>query len=243
MKASLIKKSLLGLLTFISLTLMILPFVAVYDLGNEATLLAYAASVCLFLVFIPKVRYSLPLLLLGWFVVLYRIFPYGTSFSLDWLTRFGYDFLRAVREIIMGDVGYITELAAVTLIVNWVLFLAILPIIFRWFFFTYAMMLSYLLTVVIFNRFDLTWHITGILICGLASSLNAHMQIQHTRKLGDAGIVNVAPSDGCCCLFAKNSDQGAIGQSIDHDPHQFESNRLLSIYRRTWYPVRFPNWF
>ncbi|WP_461203034.1 DUF4129 domain-containing transglutaminase family protein [Enterococcus sp. N342-3-1-2] len=189
MKASLIKKSLLGLLTFISLTLMILPFVAVYDLGNEATLLAYAASVCLFLVFIPKVRYSLPLLLLGWFVVLYRIFPYGTSFSLDWLTRFGYDFLRAVREIIMGDVGYITELAAVTLIVTWVLFLAILPIIFRWFFFTYAMMLSYLLTVVIFNRFDLTWHITGILICGLASSLIAHMQIQHTRKLGEWTLV------------------------------------------------------
>ncbi|OTN75754.1 hypothetical protein A5886_000830 [Enterococcus sp. 8G7_MSG3316] len=189
MKDDLIKKWLLGILTFVSLTLMILPFVAVYDLGNESTLLLYTAFVCLVLVLLPKVRYSLPLLLIAWFVVLYRIFPYGTRFSFEWLARFGDDFMRAVREIIVGDVGYITELAAVTLIVTWVLFLAILPIVFRWFFFTYAMMLTYLLTVVIFNRFDLTWHIVGILICGIVSALIEQVEEWQKRKAGEWALV------------------------------------------------------
>ncbi|WP_430611399.1 DUF4129 domain-containing transglutaminase family protein [Enterococcus sp. DIV0876] len=189
MNGTLIKKCLIGLLTYISLILMILPFVAVYDLGNESTLLLYAGFICLSLVILPKLRYSLPLLLVAWFIVLYRIFPYGTGFSFDWLIRFGYDFLRAVREIIVGDVGYITELAAVTLIVTWVLFLAMLPIIFRWFFFTYAMMLTYLLTVVIFNRFDLKWHIAGILICGMASAIIAQIQIWDKRKVAEWTMV------------------------------------------------------
>lgn len=42
-----IKKALIGLLTFLSLSLVILPFIAVYDLGNQFTLLTYAFSVCL----------------------------------------------------------------------------------------------------------------------------------------------------------------------------------------------------
>lgn len=100
-----IKKALIGLLTFLSLSLVILPFIAVYDLGNQFTLLTYAFSVCLILTIVPKVRYSLPLLAAAWLIVLYRIFPYGTAFSFDWLLRFWLDLHRAFQEILSGEVA------------------------------------------------------------------------------------------------------------------------------------------
>ena len=178
-----IKKALIGLLTFLSLSLVILPFIAVYDLGNQFTLLTYAFSVCLILTVVPKVRYSLPLLAVAWLIVLYRIFPYGTAFSFDWLLRFWLDLHRAFQEILSGEVGYITELAAVTLIVSWVLFLAILPIAYQRFFLIYATMIGYLLTVVIFNQFDLTWHLIGIFLCALASSLIQRSAFQSSQMI------------------------------------------------------------
>ena len=49
-----IKKALIGLLTFLSLSLVILPFIAVYDLGNQFTLLTYAFSVCLILTVVDR---------------------------------------------------------------------------------------------------------------------------------------------------------------------------------------------
>ncbi len=96
-------------------------------------------------------------------MVLYRIFPYGTAFSFDWLLRFWLDSSPCLsRDILSGEVDYITELAGVKLIVSSVLFLAILPIAYQRFFLIYGTMIGYLLTVVIFNQFDLTWHLIGI---------------------------------------------------------------------------------
>ena len=94
-----IKKALIGLLTFLSLSLVILPFIAVYDLGNQFTLLTYAFSVCLILTVVPKVRYSLPLLAAAWLIVLYRIFPYA-AFSFDWLLRAFFKRSSAVKSAI-----------------------------------------------------------------------------------------------------------------------------------------------
>ena len=87
--------------------------------------------------------------IVGWFVTLYRFFPYGEGFSFTWFQRYFYDLQTALSEILAGKVGYITELVAVTIIVTGILLFAVFSIYIQHFYIVYGAMCLYLLTVVI----------------------------------------------------------------------------------------------
>lgn len=70
----LIKKAIIGALTYIAIILTVLPFLAVYHLGHQTTLLLYAFLICFVSILSPRLRYSLPFYIVGWFVTLYRFF-------------------------------------------------------------------------------------------------------------------------------------------------------------------------
>ncbi len=156
---------------------------------------------------------------------------YGTAFSFDWLLRFWPDLHRAFQEILSGEVGYITELAAVTLIVS-CLFLAILPIAYQRFFLIYATMIGYLLTVVIFNQFDLTWHLMGIFLCALASSLIQRSVFQPVKR---SPLVRCDAIDWWtsrhCCLLAANEPAGTVGSPFHAYTDKSESAGFFNLLK------------
>ena len=78
--------------------------------------------------FSPRLRYSLPFYIVGWFVTLYRFFPYGEDFPSLGSKDIFYDLQTALSEILAGKVGYITELVAVTIIVTGILLFAVFSI-------------------------------------------------------------------------------------------------------------------
>ncbi|WP_291292809.1 transglutaminase domain-containing protein [Enterococcus sp.] len=178
----LIKKAVIGALTYLGILLTALPFLAVYHLGHQPTLLLYALLVCLVSIVSPRIRYSLPFYFIGWLVTLYRFFPYGESFSFTWFVRYFDDLLTAVSEILAGRVGYITEIVAVTIIVTSILLLAVCSIYLQRFSLVYGGMAVYLLTVVIFNDFNLTWHLLGVCFCGVLCSLIKTQQLKTIRE-------------------------------------------------------------
>ena len=178
----LIKKAIIEALTYIAIILTVLPFLAVYHLGHQTTLLLYAFLICFVSILSPRLRYSLPFYIVGWFVTLYRFFPYGEGFSFTWFQRYFYDLQTALSEILAGKVGYITELVAVTIIVTGILLFAVFSIYIQHFYIVYGAMCLYLLTVVIFNDFNLTWHLLGVCFCGVLCSLIKTQQLKTVRE-------------------------------------------------------------
>ena len=183
----------------------------------------------------PRLRYSLPFYIVGWFVTLYRFFPYGEGFSFTWFQRYFYDLQTALSEILAGKVGYITELVAVTIIVTGILLFAVFSIYIQHFYIVYGAMCLYLLTVVIFNDFNLTWHLLG---CVLQSSLQPDQNPTAENSTRMVVLAGAHPAMfvavGWSNTAAKNRDSRSLGSSYHWYTHTSESTRLLSVYRRTW---------
>ena len=93
-----------------------------------------------------------------------------------------YDLQTALSEILAGKVGYITELVAVTIIVTGILLFAVFSIYIQHFYIVYGAMCLYLLTVVIFNDFNLTWHLLGVCFCRVLCSLIKTQQLKTVRE-------------------------------------------------------------
>jgi transglutaminase-like putative cysteine protease len=182
---SFLKKASIGILTYIAILLTEAPFLTVYHLGHQNELFLYAFLICLLSILVPRIRYNLLFYGIGWLGILYRFFPYGENFSLAWFTRFFSDLQKATSEILSGKTGYITEIVAVTIIVTAILLVAVFSIYIQRFFLIYSAMGIYLLTVAIFNDFDLKWHVLGICFCGILCGL---IKTQHPRTFREWGF-------------------------------------------------------
>ncbi|MBP2097237.1 transglutaminase-like domain-containing protein [Enterococcus rivorum] len=159
MKHRVQQKGIYAFLTFLIIAVASQPFLIVYKLQPFYFFAAMIAVLCLITVLVKNQLLRVPLYIFAYLFTLHYYFPFKKSFSWSWFMLFLENLLRSYQQLRNGELGYFSDILALSLILLLLIFMIVLLIEYERWLFNSLLIVSYLLLLVIVNHIHLGGHI------------------------------------------------------------------------------------